>query len=111
MALANCDCADDFVCTADHCPRKGKAYSNHISDAPLNGLRTHPLKPASLAALRRLKAGPLPRQEFNPGVADRLLRGAYVESYRGPSPYATRPGEREYFNITPAGREFLEKAS
>lgn len=80
-----------------------------ISDMPLNGLRTHPLKPASLAALRQLRAGPLPRQYFNPGVADRLLRSAYVESYMGPSPYATRPGEREYFKITPAGMDVLEK--
>lgn len=109
MAVANCECADDFVCTSECCPRKGKAYSNHISDAPLNGLRTHPLKSASLAALRRLRAGPLTRQEFNPGVADRLLRSAYVESYRGPSPYATRLGEREYLKITPAGLGVVEE--
>lgn len=75
---------------------------------PLNGTKTHPLKTASLLVLKSLVAGPLPRQAINPGVADRLLRESLVESYVGPSPYKTRPGEREYLRITQAGRERVQ---
>lgn len=78
---------------------------------PLNGTKTHPLTDHARAALRRLRAGPLPRQEFNPGVINRLLREDLIECRMGPSPYKTRIGEREYAHITDAGRAALEQRS
>lgn len=59
---------------------------------PLNGTKTHPLTPAGLEALCRLASAPLPRQELNPGVANRLEREALVESVDLPSPYASHKG-------------------
>lgn len=59
---------------------------------PLNGTKTHPLTPAGLKALRDVAEKPLPRQELNPGVANRLLREALVESVDLPSPYAIHKG-------------------
>lgn len=71
---------------------------------PLNGTKTHPLAPASLGALRDLAEKPMPRQELNPGVANRLLREALVESVELPSPYATHKGRNiEYLKATAAG--------
>lgn len=71
---------------------------------PLNGTKTHALTPASLGALRDLAAKPMPRQEFNPGVANRLLREALVESVELPSPYATHMGRSiEHLQATAAG--------
>lgn len=46
---------------------------------PLNGTKTHPLKPASVAALDALTGGPKPAQDFNPGVVNRLMRTGLVE--------------------------------
>lgn len=75
---------------------------------PLNGTKTHPLTPASLGALRDVAAKPLPRQELNPGVANRLLREALVESIELPSPYATHKGRNiEHLQVTAAGVERL----
>ena len=71
---------------------------------PLNGTKTHPLTPASLKALRDLAEKPLPRQELNPGVANRLLREALVESVELPSPYATHKGRAiEHLKASAAG--------
>lgn len=78
---------------------------------PLNGTKTHPLTPASLNALRELAKGPQPRKEFNPGVANRLLREALVESVDLPSPYASHKGRNtEHLRATPAGIERLASA-
>lgn len=75
---------------------------------PLNGAKTHPMTPASLDALRDVAANPLPRQELNPGVANRLLREALVESVELPSPYATHKGRNiEHLRVTAAGVERL----
>lgn len=75
---------------------------------PLNGTRTHTLKPASIEALRRLAQGPLPRQELNPGVANRLERQALVEAVDLPSPYATHGGKKiQHLRASPAGIEVL----
>lgn len=75
---------------------------------PLNGTKTHPLTPASLTALSELAKKPMPRQEFNPGVANRLLRDALVESVDLPSPYATHKGRRiEHLRATAAGVDRL----
>jgi len=71
---------------------------------PLNGTKTHPLTPAGLNALRDVAAKPTPRQELNPGVANRLLREALVESVELPSPYATHKGRSiEHLQATAAG--------
>lgn len=75
---------------------------------PLNGTKTHPLAPASLTALNALARKPVPRQELNPGVANRLLREALVESVELPSPYATHKGRRiEHLRATAAGIDHL----
>jgi hypothetical protein len=59
---------------------------------PLNGTKTHPLTKHALGELERIAAAPVPRQEVNPGVVDRLLREDLVEAYFAPSPYQTRKG-------------------
>ena len=59
---------------------------------PLNGEKTHPLKPASFAVLRALAKAPQPRQMINPGVANRLEREKLVESVDLPSPFASHKG-------------------
>lgn len=75
---------------------------------PLNGIKTHALKPASLSALSVLATKPLPRQEMNPGVANRLLREGLVESVSLPSPYASHKGRSiEHLRATAAGVERL----
>ena len=71
---------------------------------PLHGTKTHPLTPASLSALRDLAKKPQPRQELNPGVANRLLRESLVETVDLPSPYATHKGRYiEHLRATAAG--------
>lgn len=74
---------------------------------PLNGTRTHKLTPVARAALARIAVTPLPRQEINPGLADRLERTALVEVYAAPSPYKTRRGDVRLLRITEAGRQEL----
>lgn len=59
---------------------------------PLNGTKTHPLTPFALRTLAKLKAGPIPRQEVNPGVVDRLLRDDLVTLIDLPSPYKNNAG-------------------
>jgi hypothetical protein len=76
---------------------------------PLNGTKTHPLTDHARKVLRDLSSGPLPRQALNPGVINRLLREDLIECRMGPSPYKTKPGEREYAHITDAGRAALEQ--
>jgi len=68
-----------------------------MAKLPLNGTKTHPLKPASLEALRRLARGPVPGHTLNPGVRDRLSR----------SDYAAQGNHGKWF-ITPAGLAALE---
>lgn len=76
---------------------------------PLNGEKTHPLTAASLDALRSIVIGPKPRQEFNAGVVNRLLRGdgngtPFVTVVDGPSPYARNKGKPiEFLEATPEG--------
>lgn len=76
---------------------------------PLNGTKTHPLTDHARKVLRALSYGPLPRQSINPGVINRLERETLIECIWGPSPYSTKPGERQYAHITPAGRAALEE--
>lgn len=59
---------------------------------PLNGEKTHPLSAATLRVLQELIIEPRPRQEVNPGMANRLLRGGLVRQEERESPYRTRKG-------------------
>jgi hypothetical protein len=71
---------------------------------PLNGTKTHPLTPASLTVLRDLSTAPIPRQEINPGVANRLLRENLVESVELPSPYVSHKGRPiEHLKVSVGG--------
>lgn len=79
--------------------------------APLNGSKTHPLSAHALSVLRDLLHQPLPRQRLNPGVVNRLLREALVESTNLPSPFATHKGGTcEHLRITDAGRDAITMA-
>lgn len=71
---------------------------------PLNGFKTHPLAPASLAVLRELLTAPKPRQAINPGVDGRLMREDLVEMVDLRSPYATHKGRLiAHLQVTAAG--------
>ena len=65
---------------------------------PLNGTKTHPLKPAALAVLRSLvDGGPRRAHTINPGVRNRLAREGLAEECNiGPS--------GSFYCITDAGR-------
>lgn len=73
---------------------------------PLNGEKTHPLSAHAIAALVDLSHGPKPRQELNPGMANRLLRGELVEWTFLASPYKTHAGKKiEFLRLTKLGHE------
>lgn len=77
---------------------------------PLNGRHTHPLTAHARSELARLRIAPIPRQEFNPGVANRLERGRLAEIVMLPSPYKTHKGKRlAHLQITAAGRAELDQ--
>ena len=63
----------------------------------------------SIHALTYLLRGPCPRQEFNPGVVDRLSREGLVTFGTMPSPYKSRPGTVPSMTITDAGRHALQE--
>lgn len=71
---------------------------------PLNGMKTHPLKPASIAALRRLAHGPVRSEQLNPGVRDRLHREGLAEEH---SAGAFPSARARQWEITAAGRAAL----
>lgn len=68
---------------------------------PLNGTKTHPLSPHALSVLERIRLGPVPYQEINAGVIDRLLREGVVEVVHLPSPYKTVKGTVRHLRIKP----------
>lgn len=72
-----------------------------MARTPLNGTKTHPLKTASMEALRRLARRPLRGWKLNPGVRDRLYRG---DLDRGPYAFQDDHGD---WRITAAGRAAL----
>ncbi len=75
---------------------------------PLNGPPTHPLSPSALHALAEIARAPVPRQEVNPGVADRLEREDLVEVVDLPSPHKTVKGTVRHLRITAAGLAALQ---
>lgn len=87
--------------------------ANHNpAKVPLNGTKTHPLSESALGALRSLAHGPIPRQEVNPGVANRLEREDLVDEVDLPSPYKTHKGKKiRFLQINDAGRARLEKGA
>jgi hypothetical protein len=75
---------------------------------PLNGTKTHPLTDFAKKALGQIAKHPVPRQEVNPGVVNRLLRECLVESIELPSPYQKHKGGGiEFLKITKAGVDRL----
>jgi hypothetical protein len=70
---------------------------------PLNGTATHELSPIALETLARIAKSPVPAQEVNPGIVNRLVRGDLVELQDRPSPYRTRKGNVPHLVITEAG--------
>ncbi|UTC28912.1 hypothetical protein MARCHEWKA_04000 [Brevundimonas phage vB_BpoS-Marchewka] len=75
---------------------------------PNNGTRTHPLSAHALGVLRGLARAPLPMQEINPGVSNRLRREALITEEPRISPYKTHKGAKIAFAvITDAGRAAL----
>jgi hypothetical protein len=79
-----------------------------MSRPPLNGIQTHPLTEHALEILRRVQDSPMPAQEINPGVSNRLLREELIEIVQLPSPYKTHKGKKIAFaQITESGKERL----
>ncbi len=70
---------------------------------PLHGTKTHPLSRAARDVLASIARAPMPRQEVNPGVANRLEREALVERFDMPSPYRTVRGTVVGLRVTTAG--------
>jgi hypothetical protein len=76
----------------------------------LNGGKTRPLSDAAKTVLYVLAQGPIPRQEINPGVSDRLERESLVEVVDLPSPYKTHKGANiRHTRLTAAGHALLRE--
>jgi hypothetical protein len=74
----------------------------------LNGGKTRPLSEKAKAVLYVLARGPIPRQEINPGISDRLERKNLVEIVDLPSPYKSHKGANiRHTRLTSAGRALL----
>ncbi len=76
--------------------------------SPLNGTKTHPLTAHAKSALSQLWHGPMPRQQINPGVVNRLEREELVRNVMLDSPYVTSAGKKiQHLEITEAGRQIV----
>jgi hypothetical protein len=79
---------------------------------PLHGTKTHPLTEKALEVLRRIEKSPLPRQEINPGVVNRLEREVLVQDIMLPSPYKTHKKQPiVHLSITEAGKLKLNEST
>ncbi|MFK4706043.1 hypothetical protein ABIC83_002882 [Roseateles asaccharophilus] len=75
----------------------------------LNGGKTRPLTPHALGVLKDIARQPVPQQEINPGVRDRLHREHLVEDVELRSPYAVHKGGNcTHLKITEAGLAVLK---
>jgi len=74
---------------------------------PLYGSKTHPLSAHARNWLATIAHAPVPRQDINPGVVNRLLRGELVEEVDLPSPYRTKHGGVVHLRVTEAGRKVI----
>ena len=72
---------------------------------PLNGEKTHPLTDHAIGVLREISRDPIPSNEVNPGVLNRLFRESLVKFVMLASPYKTHKGKLiRFLQITDAGR-------
>lgn len=72
---------------------------------PLNGTKTHPLSAHALQRLKEMARQPIPVQDVNPGVVNRLQREELVTIVSLPSEFKTHKGKNiPYLQITEAGR-------
>lgn len=77
---------------------------------PLNGEKTHPLSEHAMSVLISLGRRPMPAQEINPGVQNRLMREALAEHVDLPSPYQSHKGRKiKFMQITAAGQDRLNQ--
>lgn len=77
---------------------------------PLFGEKTHPLSEHAKDVMRILRAKPLPCQQANSGVVDRLLRGELVKIVPLPSPYDSHKGKNcDHLVLTIGGIAYLEQ--
>lgn len=77
---------------------------------PMNGTKTHPLSQLAISRLLDIARRPIPSQEVNPGIVNRLLREELVRTVRLPSPYNTHRGALlAHLEITDAGRAVLDR--
>ena len=77
---------------------------------PLNGTKTHPLSPFALETLATIARKPVPKQEVNPGVVNRLMREALVKLVPLPSPYKKHKGGNiAHLQVTGAGLLILAR--
>jgi hypothetical protein len=79
-------------------------FLKSTSGKPLNGEKTHPLSAHAIATLTRIAQNPVPRQEVNAGVVNRLEREELVVRRSGQSPYKTGTGTVDFLEITEFGR-------
>lgn len=87
-----------------------------IARMPLNGTKTHPLTPHAISMMRTLAKAPIPTQEINPGVVNRLTRGSPTEWLARivmlPSPYRIHKGRNiAHLELTDAGIAALTNAN
>ena len=76
---------------------------------PLNGKETKKLTKIAIETLKRLKYRPLPCQELNPGLLNRLIRGNLIDIVKLPSPYKTHKGRViDHCRLNNFGFELLE---
>ena len=79
-----------------------------IARMPLNGTKTHPLSEHARHMLGVIAKAPIPTQEINPGVVNRLTRGDPTEWLTRvvmlPSPYRIHKGRNiAHLELTDAG--------
>lgn len=68
-----------------------------------------PLSDHAEGVLRSLARGPIPNQEINAGVSNKLLQQGYAEPTSAVSPYKTHRGAKiGHLAITEKGRRRLE---
>jgi len=80
-----------------------------MKHTPLNGVKTHPLSSHALGVLEQISKAPMPRQEVNPGVVNRLQREDLVEIKLQESPYKSVKCKIQFLFVTDAGRAALKK--
>jgi hypothetical protein len=80
-----------------------------MTPTPLNGSKTHPLSAHARSELARIAKTPVPSQDVNPGVVNRLRRESLVELVQLPSPFASHKGRKiEHLQVSDAGRALLD---